>query len=156
MLVVEDGTGLKNANSYIDVDFANEYLALRGVKIDDLEKNYFHLINGTLFLDTNYNFVGTKLNDTQSLKFPRLINGVNSLVPLPIKQASAILAFYSSINKIGLNQNEQRVIKSEQISQIKFEYENSKTQNNAFLEIDNLLKPFVNSDFAFNANLIRC
>lgn len=92
MLVVEDGTGLPNANSYATVDFADAYFAERGldqirlireqlsptqsdVKIwhgDMLEKEAA-LIRGTDHIEAvfGYRFLSQPLTPTQALSFPR-------------------------------------------------------------------------------------
>lgn len=166
-LIVEDGTGLNNANSYIDADFCKEYLATRGVEIDDLDNNLYHLVNATYYLDFNYNFKGERLKITQALAFPRIIDNENVGVPLSIKQATAILAFYSSTGKIGLKteaKSSQGAVKKEQVGSIVMEYYDNASQSSlemkeqGFSDIDYLLKPFLaqNSSGFFNMNAIRC
>jgi hypothetical protein len=91
--VVEDGTGLANANSYVTVLEYIDYYADRGIdktsETDDQIQGY--LVQGTAFIDLTYTFCGDKLTTTQSLKFPRLIDDVDTLVPTQVKYATIIM-----------------------------------------------------------------
>lgn len=72
--LVEDGSGLENANSLIEIAFADEYFADRGNAVwpalsDELKKSA--AILGTSYVSTQYNFRGEKLNFIQGTAFPR-------------------------------------------------------------------------------------
>lgn len=72
--LVEDGSGLENANSLIDIAFADEYFMDRGNTVwpnlsDELKKSA--AILGTSYVSTQYNFRGEKLNIIQGTAFPR-------------------------------------------------------------------------------------
>lgn len=74
--VVEDGTGLDNANSYVDLTFALAYFTDRGRATEwdgtDTEREEW-LINATDYADVRWGLKlkGKPLVDTQSLEFPR-------------------------------------------------------------------------------------
>lgn len=76
-VIVEDGTGLSNANSYITVAYANAYFAERNVTswdaLDD-EVKLASLIKGTDYFELRWShlLIGEVYKDTQSLSFPRL------------------------------------------------------------------------------------
>lgn len=74
--IVEDGTGLSNANSLCDVVFANAYFTDRAVTAwtgTDVIKQA-NLIKATDFIVTRFDpfFKGERLQATQALSFPRL------------------------------------------------------------------------------------
>lgn len=73
-LVVEDGTGLSDANSYADLDFALEYCVSRGysdwLELSDDEQK-IHLIRGTEFVDNFYEWKGQRSSAHQAMAFPR-------------------------------------------------------------------------------------
>ena len=73
--VVEDGTGLETANSYVDVAFANAYFDERGIcewEGESTEKEY-HLIQATDYVDQRWGHLikGKPLVTTQALEVPR-------------------------------------------------------------------------------------
>jgi hypothetical protein len=88
-LVLEDGTGLVNANSYTSLSAANDYLTLRGRPVVE----EVHLIQATDYIDTRWGdqFVGEPLKDTQALAFPRTqVTGI----PKQLKIAAAEYASF--------------------------------------------------------------
>ena len=73
--VVEDGTGLPNANSYSDVAYADEYFEERGITAwagDPAQKEAW-LVQATDYIEQVFGarFVGVKLTTEQSLSWPR-------------------------------------------------------------------------------------
>lgn len=73
-LVIEDGTGVPNANSYCDLDYAMKYCAMKGyndwLSLTDDEQKVF-IIRGTEFVNSFYTWKGTRKFLTQSTAFPR-------------------------------------------------------------------------------------
>lgn len=98
-IVVEDGTGLSDANAYVSVDYINTYATQRNnanwTGIDSKKEGA--IITATQYIDATFDFKGTLSSTTQALSFPRtdvydkdgrLLSGV----PERIKQACAELA----------------------------------------------------------------
>lgn len=74
-IVVEDGTGLTSANSYISTADADTYHANRGRSTWTAltaDAKAIALIAGTQFIDSVYNWIGLKSKKTQGLKWPRI------------------------------------------------------------------------------------
>ena len=99
-LVVEDGTGLDNANSYAtDAEFKT-YFKDRGIEIDfDTSRIIAGLIEATIYVDLRWGrrFKATPLVDEQALEFPRnkLRDRYGKLVeglPADIKNATILYA----------------------------------------------------------------
>lgn len=96
--VVEDGTGLPNANSFADVAYADEYFGERGVTAwagDDAQKQAW-LIQATDYIQQVFasRFVGNKATLEQALAWPRIFattrSGVdldNDMVPVAVVRA---------------------------------------------------------------------
>lgn len=132
-MIVEDGTGLNDANSYVSVEFSDDYFSARGVSAwADLETEVKEqsLIKATDYIDSIFQWYGKKEFETQSLRFPRVnirdyegaeIKGI----PLCLKQAvcdAAILG--SSGTELFQTKNENGRVVSENITSLSFTYAN--------------------------------
>ena len=97
VVIVEDGSGLPNANSYVSVADADVYFATRprstawtALSTDDKGA---HLIHATRILDASTVWEGTRMSQTQALEFPRTPDDFSSAaVPDPIITALCELA----------------------------------------------------------------
>lgn len=96
--IVEDGTGLPNATSYVAVQDYRNYYTDRGIDVSSETDAQIegYLVRGVEFIDLTYYFIGVKYSLTQGLEFPRLYEGVNIFVPQRIKYASIIMANHIS------------------------------------------------------------
>lgn len=98
-LIVEDGTGLPNADSYQSLTEADIYAANFGLTawsalaaspgVDDAQKEVA-LRNATLNIDISREYVSQKLNDDQALEFPRLDPSVG--MPQKVRDCAVVLA----------------------------------------------------------------
>lgn len=73
-LIVEDGSGLPNAESYVSVSTAAAYLTAMGspdFADAQLSEQEAALRRATQYLDTRYTFIGEPMTDTQALQWPR-------------------------------------------------------------------------------------
>lgn len=86
-LIIEDGTGKTDANSYASVAIADSYFNSRGVS------NWFGangqtsaLIRSTDYIELKYSsrFLGQKATGDQSLSFPRINSGIWDSNEIPI------------------------------------------------------------------------
>jgi hypothetical protein len=95
-LIVEDGTGLATANSYVSLATATTYNDLRGnvlwAAASESDK-VVALIRATDYLDTRWKWQSVRDTDTQALQFPResLYNtdgaDVSGTVPMELEDA---------------------------------------------------------------------
>ena len=99
-LIVEDNTGLENADSYITVDYALDYFSRYGggtsFQDSDAEQEQA-LRNGTRIVDSLIRWIGTPLTETQALAWPRQQpnkqGGFDTLVvPKEVKEVVAEIA----------------------------------------------------------------
>lgn len=97
-IIVEDGTGLSNAQAYIDVAYLDAYMAERGYTTDKTEsqKEAAIVIAAKDWIDGQHYFAGRKLNADQAMEFPRETGGV----PSAIKQANAQAAYLQINNAL--------------------------------------------------------
>lgn len=105
-LIIEDGSIVENANSYIDMDFADSFHNTHGnenwLNIESEIDKKRRLIRAAFYIDNKYKsrFKGTKTSVDQYLEWPR-INVIiddfqfeNNKIPLLLKQAQAEAANY--------------------------------------------------------------
>ena len=130
-MTVEDGTGLEDSDSYVSLDFADEYFSARGVSewasLDD-EKKEQSLVRAPDFIDGIFQWYGKREFESQALRFPRVgirdYEGAEvSGIPLCLKQAvceAALLA--SKGTELFQTQNENGDVVSENITSLSFTY----------------------------------
>lgn len=72
---VEDGTCVASANSYVSLEYANQYMTNKGredwLALTDEQKEV-SLIKGTQYVDTLYQWKGIAKYELQELSFPRV------------------------------------------------------------------------------------
>lgn len=101
--VPEDGTGLANANSYVDVAFADQYFLDRGITtwtgVDAVKQSA--LVRATDYVENRYSekFMGCKFSDAQALHFPTDSGNTDDVTgdkipdPMPVKLLKAICEY---------------------------------------------------------------
>lgn len=73
-IIVEDGTGLKDAVSYVSVAFADDYFLMRGNQTWatlDSDKKAQYLVLASDYVSIRFRYKGKTLNAEQALQFPR-------------------------------------------------------------------------------------
>jgi hypothetical protein len=105
-LIVEDGTLVANANTYISLEEATAYLEIDprlgpiwAAMVDDEKRNQM-LVFATRWLDENYQWFGAQVTKTQALRWPRC--GMNdgefcvpsTIIPPALKHAVAQTAVW--------------------------------------------------------------
>jgi hypothetical protein len=123
MFIVEDGTGLSDANSYVSLDWANSYFADRGNTswsgALDAEKQVA-LVKATDYIDASYDFPGEILVSSQALKWPRA-NATDKYgetlegIPVILMKATAELAVRALSEELLQDIEKQGYIKRERV-----------------------------------------
>lgn len=159
MLIVEDGTGLSNADSYTSLVEANLYHANHGnvdwSDIDATTKEQL-LRKATDYMVAQYRlqYAGYRRYSTQSLDWPRLyvplIDSLSAnvfpqyvdfdIVPTTVKNACAELAL-KSYTAILMQDLTQGVIR-EKVDVIEVEYDKYSPQQTRYAQIDAMLSLF--------------
>jgi hypothetical protein len=159
MLIVEDGTGLSNADSYASLAEANLYHANHGnvdwSDIDATTKEQL-LRKATDYMVAQYRlqYAGYRRYSTQSLDWPRLyvplIDSLSAnvfpqyvdfdIVPTTVKNACAELAL-KSYTAILMQDLTQGIIR-EKVDVIEVEYDKFSPQQTRYEQIDAMLSVF--------------
>lgn len=94
-LIVEDGTGLANSESYVAVADLTAYATKWGLTgfPSDTTKAEVLLRTATRAIDSLYDFIGDKASDTQALEWPRTGDDAPALVPTAVKNATCEMAY---------------------------------------------------------------
>ena len=133
-MIVENGTGLPNANSYVTVEFADDYFSARGVSgwvALTTEKKEQALICATDFIDSIYQWYGKKATNEQALRFPRInlrdyegqeVTGIPTCLKQAVCDASILKA---NGTELFQTKNENGDVVSETITTLSFTYSKS-------------------------------
>lgn len=131
MMIIEDGTGLTDSNSYVSVVFADNYFSVRGIskwlELEEDKKEQL-LIRATDYIDSTFQWYGKKLNQEQSLRFPREnlfdyegneIKNIPTCLKQAVCEASLLLA---DGNELFQTSESNGNVVSETIGQLSFTY----------------------------------
>ncbi|ACT50869.1 DnaT-like ssDNA-binding protein [Methylovorus glucosotrophus] len=158
-LIVEDGTGKADAESYSDVAFADAYHARRlnseWAPLDAAIKEA-HLIKATEYLDAKYGakWIGSRKIALQALSWPRVdavVDGVEvdaDSVPIQIVRACAELAFKSFKLAGQLQPDLKRAKLKVKVDVIETEYDPNSPEQTRYQAVETMIAPFIQSAFA--------
>lgn len=141
-LVVESGVGLENADSYISIEYADNYFNKRNSKAqwDLIVEKEKAIIDAMDYIETTFLYKGTKLNHNQSLEFPRVINNAVEF-PTRLKNAVCELALKASNNT--LLADTERATKREKVGDIEIEYSEYSKDETSYNFVYNLIIPWL-------------
>lgn len=152
-IVVEDGTGLSNAQAYVDAVYLDAWMAERGytTTATEPEKEAALVVSAKDWIDGEHDFANEKLIEDQALEFPRTVFGF----PEAIKQANAQAAYLqlngallvdtSTISTSGVVESESKSVGSLSKS---VTYKNGSAQIYGRIlpkSLTNLLKPYLSN-----------
>ncbi len=164
ILIVEDGSIVADANSYVTYDYALAYHALRGNSAwaagSDANQQYA-IIRATQAVDSIYKgkWKGTPTEyGTQELEWPRQdveVNGVeldDDLIPTSLKKAvcEAALRELASANSMTPDLDRGGEIKRVKADTVEVEYMDGANSTTTFTAIDGLLADLVTGTSASN------
>lgn len=167
MLIVEDGTGVANADSYVSVAEADAYHASRGNTLwaaITLERKEQLLRRASDYLTNTYygGWIGVAAFNVNLLAWPRnpiepRHYGLFDLaVPLPVRQAVAELALIANTISLIPQPSNTRGKKRVKFGPIEVEYDSTSGTQSKFLAASMLLTPYLKTTASTNmARLIR-
>lgn len=133
-LVVEDGTGISNANAYISVSEADAYFSARNLLATawsgkTVAEKEAAILYATTYLDSNFYWLGhIKISD-QALGWPRILvydregRSIDSnIVPQRIKDATAELALEALTKSLSPSLPRGGDVKRKKVSSLEIEY----------------------------------
>lgn len=168
-LIAEDGSSKPDANSYISLEDADAYHALRGNTdwefLND-EVRIACLVRATDFLTQEYrsSWKGARTTATQALDWPRAgvviedLSGPSfqfgygrfqvayNVVPTEVKNACAELGLRASIQ--ALVKDQTRAVISETVGPISIVYDKSSPQQTKYSAVAMMLEPYLKSNGA--------
>lgn len=168
-IVVENGTGLATAESYISVADASTYFTARGnTTWDALDtgeataNREAALRKATDYITAVYRdrWEGVRYTEDQALDWPRsgVVRDSWSVdideIPTEVKRACAELALKSASDDLQADLT-QGVVK-EKVGVIEVEYNRNSPQAKRYPAIDFLLRPFLKSGGGVSIGLVRC
>lgn len=164
-LVVEDGTGLETANSYVSVADADAYHTLRqNTTWTDLAiaaDKEAALVKATDFLDERYggSFKGRRKTDVQALGWPRsevydatgdAITGVPELV----KRATYEAALRAVSGELNPDLDRGGLVKRTKVGDLEVEYADHAPGSTEYRRIDEILRPYLHGG-KLSARVVR-
>jgi hypothetical protein len=152
-LTVEDGTIIAGAESYISVADASTYHSNRGnaawaaLSTDAIREQCLRKATDYMVQAYRDRWQGARYDEDQALDWPR--EGVvrdswevgHDEVPTEVKNACAELALKAAT--VSLAPDLTQGVVSEQVGQIKVEYDKNSPQRTRYAAIDNMLAPYL-------------
>jgi len=152
-LIVEDGSGKSDSESYISVADASNYHTVRGntawaaLTTDALREAALRRATDYMRQAYRSRWQGYKVNEDQALDWPRYdveVEGYavdSDIVPTEVKNACAELALRASA--ADLNPDLTQGVAREKVGQIEVEYDKASPQFTRYRAIDALLSPYL-------------
>lgn len=149
-LIVEDGTGLSNSESYISLAAFQTYCDGRGYNYDAYDDEVIEqrLRMATAYIDTIFRYKGARSKSTQALEFPRsdlfdwsalLVTGI----PNRVKHACAELAFTALTENLYQTLERGGRVTSESVGPVSVSYADDAPAGKVYQLASNLLQPYV-------------
>lgn len=149
-LIVENGTGLLDADSYVTLAEFKTWASNRGYRWEDAEdfqiEEQLRLATG--WIDTYNRYKGQRLKVEQTLEFPRsgLVDWSSHTitgVPHRVKQACCELAYKGLSEPLYVDLDRGGMVTSESVGPISVSYAPDAPAGKVFMFAANLLKPYV-------------
>jgi len=165
-IVVEDGTGVANAETYISVADFKAYCTAQGLDYSAYDDDTLieqALRRATQFLVDNYRFrwKGWRVSSSQALDWPRYEVWIedtasfldNDIVPADVVKATAECCFRELSAR--LSADEERLEKRVKVGPLEIEYADGSTTQGAFPAALRRLAPFCIGGAGMTATLRR-
>jgi len=160
-LIVEDGSGVPGANSYVSLQYVSDYCSDMGYSdwfTGDTSKQNSSILRGMKYIEC-FNYVGVKNQTVNDLEWTRDgaydKNGLlipYNVIPLKVKSAVCEASYIEFLNKGKLQPSIDRAgLKIEEYGDVKFEYFKTGKVTPSFSVISGLLVGLVKS----SSSLIR-
>lgn len=131
-IIVEDGSDVANANSWVSRAEAIAFAAARGVTLADSTATDILIIKAMDYLESmRPQYVGTRTYDDQTLSFPRTGLTIDGLafaddeIPPQLKSAEMLLVIYGSRGIDFLPSVSDKFVVEEQVGPLRTKYSES-------------------------------
>lgn len=154
-IIVEDGTGLSNAESLVSVTYFKDYHSARGnasvAALTTAQSEEALRRASDYFLQTyRGRWQGERTTTTQALDWPRV--NYNE-IPNDIKNAFSDLAFKAVSGEL-LSDVSSQVIR-QKVEGIEVEYQPNTRQTKRYTAVDSMLEPYLKGNGGVNLSLVR-
>jgi hypothetical protein len=148
-LVIEDGTIVANATSYVEVDEARAYAAARGItlSVDDTVIDVLAIKAMDYLEAQRARYQGWKVSEIQCLQWPRyevLIDNIEvepTSIPILLKQAQCRLMMELNAGVDLYPNRTSQIVKSEKVGPIETEYFQGSSLMPSLSAVDAILEP---------------
>jgi hypothetical protein len=153
--VIEDGTGIQDANAYVDISFVEGYLMGKRLAqftaMSDSEKEAA-IIAGSQLVDISYDWLGSRKTLEQGLSWPRLDVEFDGFavegVPAAVKKATCEAVWLSMTEEsLFSNENNREVARERIEGAVDISYvspkDKAKETVTRFEILDKLVKHFI-------------
>jgi len=127
--ILEDGTGIENANAYVDENYANNYyMGERLAMFSELSDKESVIVSATQLVDISYDWKGTRQSIEQGLNWPRddveLEGHEITGIPNALKKAvcEAVFIIMNSDGELFSNDNQREAVKESVAGAVAVEY----------------------------------
>jgi hypothetical protein len=153
-LVVENNTGMANADSYVSVADFRAYATNRGIEtVGDLSDDEAEqkLRQGFDYVNSQWGYTSIPKSNDQAGEFPRvdLSDGMGRIfnsVPNRVKQAQCAAAIEAISGALFTTADRGGKVKSESVGPISVTYEDGAPIGKTISEVERLLMPFIKRD----------
>ena len=151
-LIIEDGTGVDNANSYISVAEARSFAALRSLILPSGDSEVEVLIIKAFDYLESLDYKGEHANPPQAAEFPRrslYLQGVlfsETEIPYKLKQAQCQLTFEAVATELQPTGNGKEVIKEKvDVVEVQYSEKGINVARPTFTSVNSFLKDLLKS-----------
>ena len=144
-IIIENGTGVAGANSYITAAEWNDWTDARGITHSHSTEQIEHYIFRAMDYFENLNFLGRKATDSQSLQWPRVEVIIDTysidsdIIPQQVKNAVYELVKLESDGDSYLLPQSRQAVK-EKIGDIEVTYKDSAGMRRSTPAVSNALR----------------
>lgn len=164
-IVVEDGTGLPNATSYVDVDYAVAYAAQYNKEFDADDDNSLAVASQSLDLIYGKLYRGTQLTPEQGLRFPRTSfidgNGFSrDGIPVELMKATVEAAILTQSGVVLVSNPSRDGVMTRKTSKVgdleqTFEWADTATSTSELTQVTLMLSPLIQSNTTQGIQTVR-
>lgn len=167
-LIVEDGSCVPNANCYVSLEYADEYMRNTGRKAwEELSENdrKSYLINATNYIDRTYSKIGwkgiKKYHRNQSLCFPRVelydkdgfeVEGI----PEELMKAVCEAGFISTTTSLFTIKDAAGSVKAQKVDVLEVEYYSEKDSSGIYISRFTVLDSLLSDFYKTKSDRSRC
>ncbi|HGB8328100.1 TPA: DnaT-like ssDNA-binding protein [Salmonella enterica subsp. enterica serovar Enteritidis] len=132
-LVVEDGSIVPGANSYVSAAEVDEFITNEGILIQPGTDPYYQAAKAAIRLDNQFNWLGRKVSKTQSMAWPRTglgacnVDIAESVIPREVKLAQLYMmaSVLSYDGEEGVRSDQ--ALRRKKVGNLEIEYFDSKS-----------------------------